>query len=60
VFMVRVGQWRMKMFASALSVREYAPEVELRYWEESARQMVIAKVKSGVVRCWLLDRWGCG
>ena len=44
VFFVKVGQWAMKVFASALSVREYAPDVELKYSEQSAMEMVIARV----------------
>lgn len=56
VFLVKVGHWAMKMFASALSVREYAPDVELRYLEQSAMEMVIARV-SPCALCACIDRW---
>ena len=45
VFIVRVGEWAVKMFASSLSLREYLPQVELKYSEQSAMEMVIARVR---------------
>lgn len=51
VFFFKVGQWSTKMFASALSVREYMPEVELRYSEQSAMEMVIAWVSHPCPTC---------
>lgn len=56
VFLVKVGQWAMKMFVSALSVREYMPEVELKYSEQSAVEMVIARVSRRSV-CVSEDKW---
>lgn len=44
VFFVRVSGWAVKMFASALSVREYEPGVELKYTEQSAMEEVIRRV----------------
>ena len=45
VFMVRVGQWAFKMLASALSVREYQPELPLKYTEQSGMEAVIQRVR---------------
>jgi len=45
VFLVRVNQWGLKMFASALSVREYEPGVVLKYSEQSAMEQVIKRVR---------------
>lgn len=45
VFMVRVGQWAFKLFASALSIMEYEPEVRLKYSEQSAMEEVIKRVR---------------
>jgi hypothetical protein len=38
------------MFASALSVREYLPDVELKYTEQSAMEEVIRRVSFEVLR----------
>lgn len=46
VFMVRVGQWAVKMFASVLSIREYRPDVVLKYTEQSGMEEVIKRVSS--------------
>lgn len=34
----------MKMFASALSMREYEPGVELRYSEQTAMETIVAQL----------------
>lgn len=44
VFFVRVSEWSLKMFASALSVREYVPEAVLKYTEQSGMEMTIERV----------------
>lgn len=44
VFFVRVSEWSFKMFASALSLREYEPGVVLKYSEQSAMEEVIRRV----------------
>jgi hypothetical protein len=44
VFLIRIGQWAFKMFASALSIREYLPDVELKYTEQSGMEEVIGRV----------------
>jgi len=46
VFMVRVGQWAFKLFASALSIREYQPEIPLKYTEQSGMEETIKRVRS--------------
>jgi hypothetical protein len=46
VFVVKVGQWAFKMFASALSMREYMPEVDLKYTEQSAMEEAIKSVRT--------------
>lgn len=46
VFMVRVSQWAMKMFASALSIREYQPDVVLKYTEQSGMEETIKRVRA--------------
>lgn len=45
VFFVRVSEWSLKMFASALSVREYERGVELKYSEQSGMERVIERVR---------------
>lgn len=44
VILVRVGQWAIKMFASALSLRDHEPGFELRCSEQTAMGMVVARV----------------
>lgn len=44
VFFIRVSDWSIKMFASALSVREYERGVELKYSEQSGMERVIERV----------------
>jgi hypothetical protein len=39
-----VHQSSFKLFASALSIREYLPELELKYTEQSAMEEVIRRV----------------
>lgn len=46
VFFVRVGEWSLKMFASALSIREYMPDLVLKYTEQSAMENTIERVSS--------------
>jgi hypothetical protein len=46
VFVVKIGQWAFKMFASALSMREYMPDVDLKYTEQSAMEEAIKSVRS--------------
>lgn len=46
VFMVRVSQWAFKLFASALSIREYQPEIPLKYTEQSGMEEAIKRVSS--------------
>jgi hypothetical protein len=45
VCFVRVGKWSFKIFASALSVREYEPGVVLKYSEQSTMEEVIRRVR---------------
>jgi hypothetical protein len=45
VFLVRVNQWAFKFFASALSIREYQPEIPLKYTEQSGMEEVIKRVR---------------
>lgn len=45
VFFIRVSEWGVRMFASALSVREYEPSRTLRYSEQSAMEAVIERVR---------------
>jgi hypothetical protein len=44
VFFVRVSEWGLKMFASALSIREYMPDLQLKYTEQSGMEEVIKRV----------------
>ncbi|KAF2867466.1 hypothetical protein BDV95DRAFT_610857 [Massariosphaeria phaeospora] len=57
VFMVRVGQWAFKLFASALSIREYEPNIKLKYTEQSAMEEVMKRPwwASGVA--YVPQRW---
>ncbi|KAF2652599.1 glycosyltransferase family 34 protein [Lophiostoma macrostomum CBS 122681] len=43
VFMMRVSQWSFKLFASALSIREYQPEIPLKYTEQSGMEEAIKR-----------------
>jgi hypothetical protein len=55
VFMVRVNQWAFKFFASALSIREYQPEIPLKYTEQSGMEEVIKRVSSRFRSLFLLS-----
>ena len=44
VFIVRVARWAFKMFATALSVREYQPDLEFKYTEQSGMGEMIKRV----------------
>jgi hypothetical protein len=44
VFFVRVGEWALKLFASASSIREYQPDVVLKYTEQSAMEETLKHV----------------
>ena len=48
VFMIRVNQWAFKLFASALSIREYQPEIPLKYTEQSGLEETIKRVSSAL------------
>ncbi|KAH7112846.1 hypothetical protein B0J11DRAFT_585308 [Dendryphion nanum] len=43
VFLVRVNQWAFKLFASALSIREYQPDIPLKYTEQSGMEEAIKR-----------------
>ena len=45
VFIARVNQWVFKLFASALSIREYQPEISLKYTEQSGLEETIKRVR---------------
>jgi hypothetical protein len=44
VFLARVSAANLKFFASALSIREYQPEIQLKYTEQSGMEEVIKRV----------------
>jgi hypothetical protein len=44
VFLCRVSGASFKFFASALSIREYQPEIQLKYTEQSGMEEVIKRV----------------
>jgi hypothetical protein len=46
VFLCRVSGASFKFFASTLSIREYQPEVQLKYTEQSGMEEVIKRVRS--------------
>lgn len=46
VFLIRVSQWSFKLLASALSIREYQPEIPLKYTEQSGMEEAIKRVRS--------------
>jgi hypothetical protein len=45
VFLCRVSGASFKFFASALSIREYQPEIQLKYTEQSGMEEVIKRVR---------------
>jgi hypothetical protein len=45
VFLCRVSPASFKFFASALSIREYQPEIQLKYTEQSGMEEVIKRVR---------------
>jgi hypothetical protein len=49
VFFVRVGEWAFKLFASALSIRDYQPDVVLKYTEQSAMEETLKRVSARVL-----------
>jgi hypothetical protein len=44
VFLVKVNHWDFKMFANALSIREYEPGLVLKYTEQSDMEGTIKRV----------------
>ncbi|KAF2646171.1 galactosyl transferase GMA12/MNN10 family protein, partial [Massarina eburnea CBS 473.64] len=57
VFMVRVGQWAMKLFASMLSIREYQPEIVLKYTEQSGMEEAIKRPWWNSSVAYVPQRW---
>ncbi|OAK93952.1 hypothetical protein IQ06DRAFT_235221 [Phaeosphaeriaceae sp. SRC1lsM3a] len=57
VFFVRVSEWSLKMFASALSVREYVPEAVLKYTEQSGMEMTIERPWWNSSVAYVPQRW---
>ncbi|PVI02386.1 glycosyltransferase family 34 protein [Periconia macrospinosa] len=57
VFMVRVGQWAVKMLASVLSIREYRPDVVLKYTEQSGMEEVIKRPWWNSSVAYIPQRW---
>jgi hypothetical protein len=49
VFMIRVNAWSFKFFASAVSIREYQPGIELKYTEQSGMEEAIKRVSFLVI-----------
>ncbi|KAF2202345.1 hypothetical protein GQ43DRAFT_392364 [Delitschia confertaspora ATCC 74209] len=41
VFLLRISDWSFKLFAAALSLHEYHPEITLKYTEQSAMEEAI-------------------
>jgi hypothetical protein len=44
VFFIRVNEWAVRLFAAALSLKEYNPDVNLKYSEQSAMEETIRRV----------------
>ncbi|CAN9128025.1 hypothetical protein AA0119_g5752 [Alternaria tenuissima] len=40
VFFIRVNEWAIRFFAAALSLKEYNPDIQLKYSEQSAMEEV--------------------
>ncbi|KAF2681684.1 glycosyltransferase family 34 protein [Lentithecium fluviatile CBS 122367] len=57
VFMVRVNQWAFKLFASALSIREYQPEIPLKYTEQSGMEEAIKRPWWAKSVAYVPQRW---
>ncbi|KAH7392328.1 galactosyl transferase GMA12/MNN10 family protein, partial [Phaeosphaeria sp. MPI-PUGE-AT-0046c] len=57
VFFVRVNEWSLKMFASALSIREYMPEVVLKYTEQSGMENTIERPLWNSSVVYVPQRW---
>ncbi|KAF1919333.1 hypothetical protein BDU57DRAFT_426411, partial [Ampelomyces quisqualis] len=57
VFFVRVSQWALKMFASTLSIREYLPEVLLKYTEQSGMEETIKRPWWNSSVAYVPQRW---
>ncbi|PSN60102.1 hypothetical protein BS50DRAFT_507207 [Corynespora cassiicola Philippines] len=57
VFMVRVSQWAFKLFASALSIREYQPDIPLKYTEQSGMEEAIKRPWWGNSVAYVPQRW---
>jgi hypothetical protein len=54
VFLCRVSGASFKFFASALSIREYQPEIQLKYTEQSGMEEVIKRVRCLHLSCFSL------
>jgi hypothetical protein len=49
VFLVRVNEWAVRLFAAALSLKEYNPDIQLKYSEQSAMEETIKRVGHNAV-----------
>ncbi|KAF2788667.1 glycosyltransferase family 34 protein [Melanomma pulvis-pyrius CBS 109.77] len=57
VFLCRVSQLSFKFFASALSIREYQPEIPLKYTEQSGMEEVIKRPWWSTSVAYVPQRW---
>ncbi|KAF2714387.1 glycosyltransferase family 34 protein [Pleomassaria siparia CBS 279.74] len=57
VFLCRVSQWSFKLFASALSIREYEPETPLKYTEQSGMEEALKRPWWATGTVFVPQRW---
>ncbi|KAF2273713.1 uncharacterized protein EI97DRAFT_435880 [Westerdykella ornata] len=57
VFFCRVSAASFKFFASALSIREYEPEIQLKYTEQSGMEEVIKRENWNSAVAYVPQRW---
>ncbi|XP_014556616.1 glycosyltransferase family 34 protein [Bipolaris victoriae FI3] len=57
VFLCRVSSASFKFFASALSIREYQPEIQLKYTEQSGMEEVVKRDNWNNTVAYVPQRW---
>jgi hypothetical protein len=57
VFLIRVNEWAVRLLAAALSLKEYDPDIQLKYSEQSAMEEVIRRPYFSSAVAYVPQRW---
>jgi len=49
VFLIRVNEWAIRLFSAALSLKEYNPDIQLKYSEQSAMEETMRRVGGNLI-----------